>query len=120
MSNTKDGKWKHASSRSANGDDIARQQAITRDLAPLALPMHHDGLLGCLKRPQLLQVPQPLSHHCALKHDQHAQREKGVIPTVQSDFSVKPGHRLVQHLSHSVFKREKHAQHEDNVNAMQF
>lgn len=37
-------------------------------------------LLGCLQCSQLPQVALPLHHHSALKHDQHSQREQGVVP----------------------------------------
>lgn len=84
------------SSRPANGYNIPWQQGIPRQLLPLALPVHHDGLLRVLKGPQFPQVTQPLSHHSAFKHDQHGQRKEGVVPapTSTKGISMFAGHTL--------------------------
>lgn len=71
---------KLTSSRPANGDNIPREQGIPGQLLPLALAVHHDGLLGILQGSEFLQVAQPLCHHSALKHDKHSQGEEGVVP----------------------------------------
>ena len=70
-------------SRPPNGDKIPWQQGIPWQLAPLPMAVGLNGLLGGLEGPKLLQVAHALGDHGAFKHDQHAQREEGVVPAVQ-------------------------------------
>lgn len=44
------------------------------------VPVHLHALLGSLQGAQFLEVAEALAHDGALKHDQHAQREQGVVP----------------------------------------
>jgi hypothetical protein len=64
-------------------------------------------LLRCLQAAQLPQVPLALHHDCALKHNQHAQREDGVVPAtaaaaaadyVVANSKVRASHDTFTHL----------------------
>lgn len=64
----------------ADGDDIAGEQSVARQLVPAAAPVHLQRLLGRLQRAQLPQAAHALQHRRALEHHQHAQREQRVVP----------------------------------------
>lgn len=104
---------KLTSRRPANRDDIPREQGIPRQLLPLALAVHHDGLLGILQGSELLQVAQPLCHHGALKHDKHGQCEEGVVPAEGARMSLVEDRRfclVVQRKANLYAELSKHVQ----------